>query len=72
MCWDISSDVIPARLRIAVKRIYRPHISMESVEDHYWVHLFYPFLPHISSELDEIFSEENEPAMLAAYLVKTH
>jgi len=33
------------------------------------VKLYYPFLDHIISELDERFSESNEPALLAAYLV---
>ncbi len=39
------------------------------MEDHYRVNLFYPFIDHITSELDERFSESNEPALLAAYLV---
>ncbi|XP_056595590.1 52 kDa repressor of the inhibitor of the protein kinase-like [Triplophysa dalaica] len=64
-----SVDVVPTKRRITVKQNYRANISTESVEDHYRVNLFYPFIDHITSELDERFSESNEPALLAAYLV---
>ncbi len=64
-----SVDVVPKKRRITVKQNYRANISTESVEDHYRVNLFYPFIDHITSELDERFSESNEPALLAAYLV---
>ncbi|KAK7132902.1 hypothetical protein R3I93_019224 [Phoxinus phoxinus] len=64
-----SVDVVPTKRRISVKQNYRPNVSTESVEDHYRVNLFYPFIDHITTELDERFSESNEPALLAAYLV---
>ncbi len=64
-----SVDVVPTKRRITVKQNYRANISTESVEDHYRVNLFYPFIDHITSELDERFSESNEPALLVAYLV---
>lgn len=39
------------------------------MEDNSWINHFYPFVDHITTELPERFSERNEPAMLAAYLV---
>ncbi|KAJ8349269.1 hypothetical protein SKAU_G00243990 [Synaphobranchus kaupii] len=65
-----SVDVVPTKRRISVKQSYRASIPTESVEDHYRVNLFYPFIDHIISELDGRFAERNEPAMLAAYLVQ--
>ncbi|KAK0135490.1 repressor of the inhibitor of the protein kinase [Merluccius polli] len=64
-----SVDVVPAKQRISVKQNYRPNVPTESLEDHYMVNVFYPFIDHITSELDARFSQRNEPAMLAAYLV---
>ncbi|KAJ8333395.1 hypothetical protein SKAU_G00414030 [Synaphobranchus kaupii] len=64
-----SVNVVPTKRRISVKQSYRASVPTESVEDHYRVNLFYPFIDHIISELDGRFAERNEPAMLAAYLV---
>lgn len=59
-----SVDVVPSKRRISVKQNYRPNVPTESV-----VNVFYPFIDHITSELDARFSQRNEPAMLAACLV---
>ena len=59
--------MVPAKQRISVKQNYTPNVPTESVEYHYRVNVFYPFIDHITSEL--MFSQRNEPAMLVAYLV---
>lgn len=64
-----SVDVVPAKHRTSVKQNYRPNISTESLEDHNRVNLFYPFIDHIISELDERFSESNELALLEALVI---
>ncbi|KAM3843293.1 52 kDa repressor of the inhibitor of the protein kinase-like [Diretmus argenteus] len=67
-----SVDVVPTKRRISVKQSYRANSPSETVEDHYRVNLFYPFIDHLLSELDGRFAERNEPAMVAAYLVPAH
>lgn len=64
-----SVDVVPIKRRISVKQNFRANIPSESVEDHYRVNLFYPFVEHIISELESRFAKRSEPAMVAAYLV---
>lgn len=64
-----SVNVVPAKRRVCLNQNYRANVASETVEDHYRINLFYPFVDHITSELDARFSERNEPAMLAAYLV---
>ncbi len=61
--------MVPTKLRISGKQNYWANVPAESVEDHYRVNLFCPFIDHIISELDGRFAERNELTMVAVYLV---
>lgn len=67
-----SIGVVPAKRRISVKQTYRANITTQSVEDHYRINLFYPFIDYITTQLDERFAKCNEPPMLAILLEKTN
>ncbi|KAK5868034.1 hypothetical protein PBY51_012481 [Eleginops maclovinus] len=64
-----SIGVVPAKRRVSVRQTYRANVTTESVEDHYRINLFYPFLDHITAQLDERFAKNNKPPILASYLV---
>lgn len=76
---DVSKDSVhvfqkpqlwtTAKRRISVKQSHRPNVPTESVEHHYRVNVLCLFIDHITSELDAMFSQRNEAALLPAYLV---
>lgn len=63
--------VTPVKKRIAGKQQHRGNAPAESIEDHYRVNLFLPFIDHVTTELRTRFAESTEPALLAALLVPT-
>lgn len=61
--------VVPVKKRVTNKQQLRANAPSESIEEHYRVNLFYPFVDHVISQVNTRFMEGSEPAMLATYLI---
>lgn len=46
-----SVNVVPAKRRVCLNQNYRANVASETVEDHYRINLFYPFVDHITTSL---------------------
>ncbi|KAF3859978.1 hypothetical protein F7725_000233, partial [Dissostichus mawsoni] len=62
-------DVVPSKKRVTNRQQNRANTPSQSIEEHYRLNLFYPFIDHVTSQLNTRFVENSEPAMLATYLI---
>lgn len=62
-------DVVPIKKRVTSKQQNQANAPSQSIEEYYRINLFYPFIDHVTSELNTRFVEKSEPAMLATYLI---
>lgn len=64
-----TTDVVPSKKRVTNRQKNRENAPSQSIEEHYRINLFYPFIDHVTSQLNTRFVENSEPAMLAMYLI---
>ncbi|KAK1889542.1 52 kDa repressor of the inhibitor of the protein kinase [Dissostichus eleginoides] len=62
-------DVVSSKKRVTNRQQNRANTPSQSIEEHYRLNLFYPFIDHVTSQLNTRFVENSEPAMLATYLI---
>ena len=61
--------MIPVKKRVTNRQQHRANAPSQSIEEHYRLNLFYPFIDHVTSQLNTRFVEISEPALLATYLI---
>ncbi|XP_048727017.1 zinc finger MYM-type protein 1-like [Ostrea edulis] len=64
-----ENNVVPTKPRIAQRQRHRANAPVESIEDHYRVNYFLPFIDHIISHLNSRFPEELKAIFYGNYLV---
>ncbi|VDI48642.1 Hypothetical predicted protein [Mytilus galloprovincialis] len=64
-----ENDVVPTKPRSTQRQRHRANAPVESIEEHFRVNYFLPFIDHIISHLDSRFPEELKAIFYGNYLV---